>query len=268
METAAGRLAVREAGTGRPMVFVHGNSCSSRCFDKQLAGGLRTRFRLIALDLPGHGDSPRAADPATTNTLPGYAAGLAAAAAALDAEGAVFVGWSLGGHVVLEASDRLPRAAGYLVFGAPPVASFAEFGDAAFAEPALGAAFRADATDAELLAFAALLFAPGTPVPQAFVEDLRHADPRARAALGTSAAAGALRDERRIVAELKRPLAVVHGAREQLIRRTHFDTVAMPTLWRGAVQELPDAGHAAHWECPERFDHLLGELADACFAHA
>lgn len=253
---------------GRPIVFVHGNSCSSRCFSKQLAGGLSTRFRLIAVDLPGHGESPRAADPAATNTLPGYAAGLAAAAAALDAEGAVFVGWSLGGHVVLEAADRLPHAAGFLVFGAPPVATFAEFGEAAFAAPALGAAFRADVTEEELLGLAALFFAPGTPVPDAFVQDLRHADPRARAALAASAAAGALRDERRIVAELRRPIAVLHGAREQLIRRAHFDTVAMPTLWRGAVQELPDAGHAAHWESPERFDQLLGELADACFAHA
>jgi pimeloyl-ACP methyl ester carboxylesterase len=31
----------------------------------------------------------------------------------------------------------------------------------------------------------------------------------------------------------------------------------MPTLWRGAVQTIPGAGHAPQWETPEAFDALL-----------
>src|SRR5690242_3554348 len=103
VHTGAHSLAVRRsAGRGPTIVLVHGNSCSSRCFERQLESALARRCRMIAIDLPGHGDSPPAADPDTGYTLPGYADALLKVARELDATGAVFVGWSLGGHIVLE----------------------------------------------------------------------------------------------------------------------------------------------------------------------
>jgi pimeloyl-ACP methyl ester carboxylesterase len=79
------------------------------------------RHRLIAIDLPGHGASARAADPASNYTLPGYADVLLELSERLGAEQSVFVGWSLGGHVILEAAPRLLAASGLLIIGAPPV---------------------------------------------------------------------------------------------------------------------------------------------------
>jgi dienelactone hydrolase len=43
---------------------------------------------------------------------------------------AVVVGWSLGGHIALEAAPAMPAPAGYVVFGTPPVASAAQMGEA------------------------------------------------------------------------------------------------------------------------------------------
>jgi hypothetical protein len=40
----------------------------------------------------------------------------------------------------------------------------------------------------------------------------------------------------------------------------------MPTLWRGSVQEVPEAGHAAQWENAPVFDRLVGEFARECVA--
>lgn len=265
VDTPNGPIHVRTVGSGPPIVFCHGNSCSSRCFDKQLASELAKRFRLIAIDLPGHGDSPPPAAPLATYCLPGYAGVLAAVAAALEAEDAVFVGWSLGGHVVLEAAERLSRAAGYLIFGAPPVATFAEFMQAVYEQPAMQVAFREQSTDEEIHALVATFFRPGTPIPQQFIDDLRRTDGRARSSIAESAGRGELRDERRAVAELTRPLAVLHGVHEQVVRRAYYDSVAMPTLWRGAVQELPEAGHAPQWESSDGFNRLLAEFAVDCF---
>ena len=76
-----GSIAVRSRGTGRPIVFVHGNSCSSRAFEHQLAGALANAFRVIAFDLPGHGDSAPASDPARAYTLGGHASAIARAVA-------------------------------------------------------------------------------------------------------------------------------------------------------------------------------------------
>ncbi|MCS6828489.1 MAG: hypothetical protein NZ553_17880 [Caldilinea sp.] len=40
----------------------------------------------------------------------------------------------------------------------------------------------------------------------------------------------------------------------------------MPTLWRGAVQVIPGAGHAPQWETPEVFNALLGAFLADCAA--
>jgi pimeloyl-ACP methyl ester carboxylesterase len=44
-------------------VLIHGNSSSSRAFSRQLDGPMGKRFRLVAVDLPGHGASDDAKDP-------------------------------------------------------------------------------------------------------------------------------------------------------------------------------------------------------------
>ena len=77
------------------------------------------------------------------------------------------------------------------------------------------------------------------------------------ARLGASIAPGGYRDEVAVVRDLKAPLAVLHGGEEQLINGTYFASLAMPTLWRGAVQTIRGAGHTPQWETPDAFDVLL-----------
>ena len=73
---------LQSEGDGRPVVFVHGNSASARTWRPLLDGPFGRRFRCLALDLPGHGESAPAADHALYS-LPGYAAVLAGFAGAL-----------------------------------------------------------------------------------------------------------------------------------------------------------------------------------------
>jgi len=59
-------------GRGRPVIFVHGNSSSARTWQQVMAGPFGQRFRCLAFDLPGHGNS---ASPTNREdySLPGYA---------------------------------------------------------------------------------------------------------------------------------------------------------------------------------------------------
>ena len=72
--------AYESEGTGRPIVLIHGNSSSSRVWSKQLEGSLGKKYRLIAIDLPGHGDSAPAPDPEKDYSAAGYSACIAAIA--------------------------------------------------------------------------------------------------------------------------------------------------------------------------------------------
>jgi pimeloyl-ACP methyl ester carboxylesterase len=56
------------------------------------------------------------------------------------------------------------------------------------------------------------------------------------------------------------PLAIVHGADEQLVNLDYIRSLTMPSLWRDEVQIIEDAGHAPHWERPDRFNALLAEF--------
>lgn len=256
-----GTVAYREsAGTGHPVVLVHGNSASLHAFERQLTAPLGRTLRLIALDLPGHGRSANATDLAAYG-LQGYARTLVAFAQGLGIADAVFAGWSLGGHIVLEAADDLPQARGFMIFGTPPL-GFPPAMDRAFLpNPAMNIGFTSEITREQAQQYAEAAFRPGqADVPAVFVEDIVRTDGRARAQLAAGIVPGGYRDEVDVVARLGRPLAVLHGAQEQLVNGAYFNDLAMPTLWRGAVQAFPEAGHTPQWEDADAFNRLLQDF--------
>jgi len=264
-ESPAGAIAFQQsAGPGRPIVLVHGNSASSRAYLRQLASPLGEKRRLVALDLPGHGRSDDAVDP-SLYSLPGYAGVLRAFAASQGLEDAVFVGWSLGGHIVLEAAPDLPRAAGFVIFGTPPLAFPPAMAQAFLPHPAMAPMFATEMTTEQAEAYVAAFFKPGySDVSPTFLDDVLRTDGRARARLGASLGPNGYRDEIAVVEQLTQPLAVLHGADEQLVNGAYFASLSMPTLWRGAVQTIAGAGHAPQWEQAEAFNALIDAFAEDC----
>ena len=89
------RIAYEDEGAGRPLVMLHGLMAHRGFFENQrvLAG----EFRLIRIDLRGHGGSPQGGERATVEQL---AEDVGALVKALDLSGAVGVGWSLGAAVL------------------------------------------------------------------------------------------------------------------------------------------------------------------------
>jgi len=258
IEGASGKVAYRQSsGTGRAIVLVHGNSMSSRSFVRQLDGPLGQKRRLIAIDLPGHGESANATSDTVYN-LPGYARTVIDLAARLGVEDAVFAGHSLGGHIVLEAAPNLPKAAGFVLFGTPPLAFPPAMDKAFLPNPAMNVGFAGEITKEQAQAYLASWFKPGTTdIPPSFLEDLMRTDGRARTLLGASIVPDGYRDEIEVVAKLKQPLAVLHGADDQLINGGYFASLTMPTLWRGSVQTIANSGHTPQWEQAAQFGALI-----------
>ena len=54
----AARLAYDRSGRGEPLVLLHGQGFSRRCWEP-VVDSLAADRDVIAVDLPGHGDSPR-----------------------------------------------------------------------------------------------------------------------------------------------------------------------------------------------------------------
>lgn len=252
-------------GSGPAVLLIHGNSSSARTFTPQLNSPLGERYRLVAMDLPGHGESDNAADPQRTYNLPGYAVVAAAVVKQLKLERPVVVGWSLGGHIALEMAHLVPDAAGFMIYGAPPLAWPPAMAEAFLPNPAMAAAFQETLSEAEAAAFVQAFFAPDAPLaPESFLADVRRTDGRARASMAASIAPNGYTDEVEVVAGLAQPLAIVQGEYEQLVNPAYFAGLNAPTLWHNAVQIIAGAGHAPHWEQPDTFNALLAALIEDC----
>jgi pimeloyl-ACP methyl ester carboxylesterase len=107
----------RGKGDGPTIVFVHGLDDDSSCWGA-VTEELVAHHRCIALDLPGHGDSPR---PTDTRTYRREAV-LASLDQSLDSIGSVvFVGHSLGGYLGLAHSISRPGVLrGLVLVGSGP----------------------------------------------------------------------------------------------------------------------------------------------------
>ena len=50
------------------------------------------------------------------------------------------------------------------------------------------------------------------------------------------------------------------GVEDQLVKVDYIRSLKIPTLWHDAVQIIEGAGHAPHWERPQRFNALLADF--------
>jgi pimeloyl-ACP methyl ester carboxylesterase len=104
-------IAYRRAGSGPPMVLLHGFIFDSRLWRPQLEG-LADGFTVIAWDAPGAGESD---DPPTEFGISDWADALAGFLASLSIERAHVVGLSWGGLLAQELYRLTPSAVGSLV---------------------------------------------------------------------------------------------------------------------------------------------------------
>lgn len=105
------RVSYREAGDGPPLVLLHGITSSSETWTPVIER-LARRFRVIAPDLLGHGES---AKPRGDYSPGAYAGGVRDLLAALGHDRVTIVGHSLGGGVAMQFAYMFPQRCQRLV---------------------------------------------------------------------------------------------------------------------------------------------------------
>jgi pimeloyl-ACP methyl ester carboxylesterase len=253
--TSHGAITVEDVGQGiLPLVMIHGNSFCRDVFRHQLTGRLVETHRLIAFDLPGHGQSSDAPDPARTYTRPGLADAVVELLEKLGVKEAVVVGWSLGGHIGIEMIPRLPGMRGLMVIGTPPVARNG-MADGFHRSPHMQSGGQQYLSATEIEAFVQAIF--GKSAEPFLQEAVARADGRFRKTLFEAARAGLGVDQRQVVETSLVPLAVVNGSDDRFVKLDYLDTLAYANLWEGHCHRLAGLGHAPFWEGPGDFDPIL-----------
>ena len=254
-------IAYEDIGTGRPLLLLHGLMAHAGFFEAQRE--LSDQFRLISVDLRGHGRSSAEGRFLSVEQL---ASDIEVLAEALDLEGAVGIGWSLGAAVlwrVLTGPQGRRFAGSVIVDMSPRVLNDGDWqlGLSREACDARTAAIRDDFSAFAINAGQAIFAQPIAEAKRETAEwasfEFARNDSASIDAIWTS-----LVDEdfRASLAGIDQPTLVIHGAHSQLYGPGTADHL---------VHSLPDAravrfdrsGHAPHMEEPQLFNRLIREFA-------
>lgn len=252
IETPTGRIALRQAGAGRPLALLHGLGGSSRSWARQLED-LAADRRVIAWDCPGYGESADFPDPRPT--CHDFAKALLAA---LDGAGVGdfdLVGHSMGGAVAPWVARLAPLRVGRLVLSATKVAFGADNPagyDQRLAErrqmddKVFGAARARGMVGGESPVFAEVAGIAG---------EIRLSGYEAAVALLKQA------DNRAILPTVTQPTLVIAGANDTIAPIAAARAVA-DAVPGARLQVVRDARHAAYLEQPAAYNALLRAFLD------
>ncbi len=259
--TKSGEISVWDSrGAGPTALFIHGNSACKEIFQKQFQSSLGRNFRLIAIDLPGHGKSDRADNPETTYSLPGYADVAVEVLNQLGIEKVTIVGWSLGGHIAIDMLKRWPGIQGIFITGTPPIPLTPEGFQKGFRPfPCLHllGQEKFSKEEAEIFVSQGGIKTQDAPF---LLEATLKADGAARAHLIASMQKGIGGNQKHIVESAEKPVAIVAGIDDTGINNDYLEKeVNANNLWKSRVHFI-QGGHGVFWENPQKFNEILSDF--------
>ncbi|MGQ9550207.1 MAG: 2-succinyl-6-hydroxy-2,4-cyclohexadiene-1-carboxylate synthase [Roseiflexus sp.] len=252
-----------ETGTGDPLVLLHGFTGSSESWT-EVTERLSHRFRVICVDLPGHGRTQAPPDPARC-TLPLVADDIAARLRDLGATPAHLVGYSMGARLALGIALLHPYAVQTLILesGSPGLATETERAARRALDEALATRIARDGIVAFVEEWERLpLWESQRRLPEAVRQQLRARRLRntpsglatSLRGMGTGAQPSFWDD----LPRLSVPTLLITGALD-----AKFTAIAqaMQTRCPAMIHRIiADAGHTLHLECPAEFVKQIVEF--------
>ena len=243
-------LWVKEAGEGPPLIMLHAAGTSGRIWWQHIPR-LAGRFQVLAIDLPGHGQSPRPKEPLS---IEGMSEEIYQTLQALNMSQIDLVGLSLGGMVAQMLAVDHPSSVRSLTLCdtlceiGPPQAQVLEERARAVEEGGMAAIAKSTLERW----FSASFLASHPDVVSEIEKLLLAADPTVNAQTWRAIA------KLNVVSRLQKlhvPALVINGSLDNSIPPGEGERLA--NLLAARLVELPGCAHMAPLEAPEKFMDLL-----------
>ncbi|HWQ28999.1 MAG TPA: 2-succinyl-6-hydroxy-2,4-cyclohexadiene-1-carboxylate synthase [Dehalococcoidia bacterium] len=257
-------LNVEQWGEGRPLLCLHGFTGSASTWAP--FAGAWPGWRIVAVDLIGHGASDAPADPARY-AMERAVDDLAAVLEATGVRRATVLGYSMGGRVALHFALLAPERVEALILesASPGIDDAAERAARARSDEELAAFIEREGIEAfvdrweSLPLFATQRSLPADTLARQRAQRLANR-PEGLANSLRGMGAGAQRPLRSRLGEIRVPALVIAGALDDRYRALAYEMArSMP---QATAVIIPGAGHAPHLERPGDFARAVGAFLD------
>jgi pimeloyl-ACP methyl ester carboxylesterase len=240
-----------EMASLKTLLFIHGNSSDANSFACQMVAKQFSEFRLVVLDLPGHGDS----DPSNLYSIPFFSKAISDFAETLKLKNTIVIGHSLGGHFAIQAIKEFKGCIGLFLFGTGPLKLPLNFDEAFLPNPIMPLLFKKDLNAEEIKQFANSLTNEENSL--GLIASISNTHNIFREHLMLSVSNGDLKDEIDILNTIEIPIVLCLGDHDTLVNRDYLEGLDIKNLWRDNVQIVEGTSHYVQIEAPELFNHLL-----------
>lgn len=250
------RLHVVISGNGPALVLLHGFTGSSDTWNF-LRPSLDSHYRVVALDLPGHGRSS-SPESASRYSHERFADDLAGVLDSLDVERAAVLGYSMGGRAALRFAVAHPERTSALILEStsPGISERAEREERAASDAVLADFIEREGIEAFVSRWESLpLWETQRALPDAgrrMLRDQRLTNtPRGLANSLRGAGAGAGSDMLALAEGITSPALIIAG--ELDTKYVELGRRLARAIRRAQLEIIPGSGHATHLERPEAF---------------
>ncbi|HTA82662.1 MAG TPA: alpha/beta hydrolase [Bacteroidia bacterium] len=236
-----------------PIVFIHGNSMSSKIWKRQFEGNFSNKYYLISFDLPGHGES----DNLDSYTFSDLINSAPAVIKHFELKDYVIIGNSLGGDIILQLTQSLTNCIGVMLINTPPVSKPPSMEKALLPNPLIGMFFTKDYDSVNLDTFMEIFLYDVKNTPEFIKSDFQRTDGKSRQSLAEAVGALNYNDEVEALKNLHIPVAIVAGKNEKMVNNDYYKTLDIPKLWQKKIQVIEASAHCPQWEQSDTFNKLL-----------
>lgn len=246
------------------LVLLHGNSSSKSAFFKLFEAEEMSRFRLLAFDFIGCGESSDAKDLQSQYTIPALAKIALSFTKFMQLVNYSLLGWSLGGHIAIEMLNHGANPKALILTGTPPCGPAIEEIATTFLPVPGAEVTSAETPTPDLLeAYIRTLYSPSE-APDILAKAVYRADGRLRSNLFAHfLTAQDMKPQRQTIAETQIPIALIQGELEPFFDPKLVDKLAFGNLWRGQTQWISGAGHAPFLDKPSEYAKIATEFLAA-----
>jgi pimeloyl-ACP methyl ester carboxylesterase len=250
--------------SGTAIIFIHGNSQTSEGWDLQMyAPELNSKYKLIAFDLPGHGQSDwLKGDDTSLYDLKEITKIVEAVIDFYNPERYILVGLSYGTNLIAEMTNPLPGCRGIVLAGAHILATGTDIGQVLKTLDVPPVTAMPEVADEDLKKFCRYL-SNDPEIGQGYFNSYKKTDPVFRDAVAKVIIGKEWSDEPLNLARHDIPVMVVYGEEEALIFTEHLEKYK--SVWQPTIIFVENAGHLVNQEKPQEFNRLLLDFAEGAF---